>query len=64
MMELAWRGAAFVAAITGNDPAIDKTSAQTASLTREFDNSKIKKAIGFEFKPISKTIAEICAALK
>ena len=64
MMELAWRGAAFVSAITGGVPAIDKTSAQTASLTREFDNSKIKKAIGFEFKPISKTIVEICSALK
>ena len=64
MKELAWRGAAFVSAITGGDPAIDKTSAQAASLTREFDNSKIKKAIGFEFKPISKTIVEICSALK
>lgn len=64
MMELAWRAAAVGAAITGGVPAIDKTSAQTASLTREFDNSKIKKAIGFEFKPISNTIKEICAALK
>ncbi|PWK76555.1 nucleoside-diphosphate-sugar epimerase [Mucilaginibacter oryzae] len=64
VMELAWRGASAIAAITGGVPAIDKVSAQTASLTRKFDNSKIKKAIGIEFKPISKTITEICAALK
>jgi nucleoside-diphosphate-sugar epimerase len=64
VMEVAWRGAAAVAAITGGVPAIDKVSAKTASLTREFDNSKIKKAIGIEFKPISKTITEICVALK
>jgi len=63
MMELAWRGAALVAAITGKAPAIDKTSAQAASVTRNFDNSKIKKAIGFEFKPISDTIKEICGAV-
>jgi nucleoside-diphosphate-sugar epimerase len=64
VMEVAWRGAAFVGAITGKAPAIDKTSAQTASLNRDFDNSKIKDAIGIEFKPISKTILEICEVLK
>jgi dihydroflavonol-4-reductase len=64
VMEVAWRGATFVGAITGKAPAIDKTSAQTASLNRDFDNSKIKKAIGIEFKPISKTILEICEVLR
>ncbi|MFD0794669.1 SDR family NAD(P)-dependent oxidoreductase [Mucilaginibacter litoreus] len=63
MMEIAWRGAAFWGMITGKAPAIDKTSAKAASNTRNFDNSKIKKAIGFEFRPVSKTIKEICAAL-
>jgi hypothetical protein len=60
MMELAWRGAAFVAALTGKAPAIDKTTARAASVTRNFDNSEIKKDIGFEFKPLSETIKEIC----
>ncbi len=62
-MGLAWRGAAVWATLTNSDPAIDKTSAQAASVTREFDNSKIKKAIGIEFKPVSETVKEICAAL-
>jgi nucleoside-diphosphate-sugar epimerase len=64
MMEVAWRGAAVAAALTGGDPAIDKISAQAASITRNFDNSKIKKAIGIQFKPVSETILEICEVLK
>jgi nucleoside-diphosphate-sugar epimerase len=63
MMGIAWRGAALLAALTGKAPAIDKVSAQSASLTRDYDNSKIKKAIGIEFKPISTTIKEVCARL-
>ncbi|OOQ60725.1 NAD-dependent epimerase/dehydratase family protein [Mucilaginibacter pedocola] len=63
MMELAWRGAAFWGRLTRQAPAIDKTSARAASVTREFDNSKIKKAIGFEFKPVSETVKEVCEVL-
>ncbi|HEY4194641.1 MAG TPA: nucleoside-diphosphate sugar epimerase, partial [Mucilaginibacter sp.] len=63
MMELAWRGAAILAAITGKDPAIDKITAQSASQVRNFDNSKIIAATGIQFKPISKSILEICERL-
>jgi dihydroflavonol-4-reductase len=63
MMEIAWRTAAFISAITGKPPMLDKIAAKSATLNKNFDNSKIKKAIGIEFKPISKTIVEICAAL-
>jgi hypothetical protein len=64
MLELAWRGAAFAAFITNSAPAIDKVSARAASLTRNFDNSKIKKAIGIQFKPLSQSVKEVCDALK
>jgi len=60
MLGLAWRGAALIGKLTGKPPAIDKVSAQAASVTRNYDNSKIKKAIGIEFKPISRTIEEVC----
>jgi nucleoside-diphosphate-sugar epimerase len=63
MMELAWRGAAMVAFITRSAPAIDKVSARAASVTKNFDNSKVKKNIGFEFKPISMSIREVCKKL-
>jgi dihydroflavonol-4-reductase len=64
MMELAWRGAAIWAALRGGPPAIDKVSAQSASLERNYDNAKIKAAIGIDFKPISQTVAEVCERLK
>jgi dihydroflavonol-4-reductase len=64
MMNLTWRAARIIGAFTGKDPAIDKVSAQAASLIRNYDNSKIKKEIGIEFKPLSKTIKEVCERLK
>jgi len=64
MMELAWRFASFVGAITRQAPAIDKVSAQAASITKRFDNTKIKKATGFEFKSLKISIREVCDALK
>jgi nucleoside-diphosphate-sugar epimerase len=63
MMEVAWRGAKLAGFITGKPPAIDKISAQSAVQYRDFDNSKIKAAVGIEFKPISKSITEICERL-
>ncbi|MDB4922214.1 NAD-dependent epimerase/dehydratase family protein [Mucilaginibacter sp.] len=62
IMNLAWRAARIIGVLTGKDPAIDKVSAQAATMTRNYDNSKIKKAIGIEFKPLSDTIKEVCAA--
>jgi nucleoside-diphosphate-sugar epimerase len=64
IMELAWRLAAFTGAITRRVPSIDKVSAQAASLTKRFDNTKIKKATGIEFKPLNNSIKEVCEALK
>lgn len=64
IMEVVWRAAAVVSTITRKDPAMDKVAAQTASLTNNYDNSKIKAAIGIEFKPISETVKEVCAALR
>lgn len=63
VMEVAWRGASALGLLIGKAPSLDKTSARAASVTREFDNSKIKDAIGFEFKPVSDTIKEVCAVL-
>jgi len=64
MMGIAWRGAAFIAGITGGSPAIDKVAAQTASETRLYDNNKIKKAIGIKFRPIEESVRVICSALQ
>jgi dihydroflavonol-4-reductase len=64
MLELAWRGASFIASLTGADPSLDKIAARAATVAQNYDNSKIKKAIGIEFKPVKQTIKEVCEALK
>ncbi|QKJ28291.1 NAD-dependent epimerase/dehydratase family protein [Mucilaginibacter mali] len=64
VMGLAWRASKVLAAITGGTPAIDKVAAQSASAQRNYDNTKIKKAIGINFKPISRSITEICDSMK
>ncbi len=62
-MGLAWRGAATIAALRGRDPSIDKVSALAASISRNYDNSKIKQATGIVFKPLSTSIREVCEVL-
>jgi dihydroflavonol-4-reductase len=64
MMETGWRLARFASIFTGKPPFLDKIAAQAASHVRNFDNSKIKQAIGFEFRPVSETVSEICERLK
>jgi dihydroflavonol-4-reductase len=63
MMELAWRGAAAIAFITRKDPVLDKIAAQASTQIRDFDNAKIKTVVDIEFKPVSKSIREICERL-
>jgi dihydroflavonol-4-reductase len=64
MMEVAWRAAALGSIFTRKAPAIDKVSAQSASIERRFDTSKLQKAINHQFKPLEQTIAETSAALR
>jgi len=59
-LELAWRGAAVWAFVTGKSPAIDKTTARSISSSYNYDSSKIRKAIEIEFKPLDQSIIDIC----
>lgn len=63
MLNIGWRIATLVSSITGKPPFLDKMSAQSASTASNYDNSKIKKATGIQFKPISTSIKEICEKL-
>lgn len=64
MLELAWRASALGTVFTGKKLGLDKISAQSASRIQDYDNSKVKEAIGFEFKPVKDSIQEICEVLK
>ncbi|WP_448701457.1 NAD-dependent epimerase/dehydratase family protein [Mucilaginibacter sp. AW1-3] len=63
MLNLAWRASAVMSLLAGKPKGIDKTSAQAASKNTNFNNAKIKQAIGIGFKPVSLSIKEICEAL-
>ena len=63
MLELAWRASAIGTVFTGKKMGVDKISAQAASRVQDYDNRKIKAAIGFEFKPVKQSIREICETL-
>lgn len=64
MLELAWRASAIGTVFTGKKMGVDKVSAQAASRVQDYDNHKVKEAIGFKFKPVSQSIQEICEVLK
>ncbi len=64
MLELAWRASTLGTLFTGKKIGVDKISAQAASRIQNYNNSKVKEAIGFTFKPVKESIKEICALLK
>jgi dihydroflavonol-4-reductase len=64
MLELAWRGASLIGALTGSDPSLDKIAARAATVEQNYDNSKIVKELGFKFKPVGESIKEVCEALR
>jgi dihydroflavonol-4-reductase len=63
VLNLAWRLSAVWRFVTGKHAGIDKVSAQAATKNLDYNNAKIIKTTGIEFKPISRSVKEICAAL-
>ena len=58
-----WRYERLKSFFSGQDPLLTKETAETAQQKVYFDNSKILSATpGFQFKPVSDTIKECCAA--
>ena len=50
--------------ITGSPPLITRESINLSGMKYRFDNAKIKRVLGFEFTPLSDTIAWTCRELK
>jgi nucleoside-diphosphate-sugar epimerase len=59
MGALAWRWEYLKTKLTGQKPLITKETARTAQQECYYDNSKIKQALNFEFKPLEQSIQEI-----
>lgn len=64
MLGIAWRAAKLASFFTGKAPALTKDAARSSFNLSYYSNDKIKTAIPIEFKPLSQSILEVCAALK
>jgi dihydroflavonol-4-reductase len=60
MIFMVWLFAEMKALITGGDPFVTRDMALTSSQDYGYDNSKVKKLLGYRFLPVEKTIADTC----
>ncbi|MGO1521904.1 MAG: nucleoside-diphosphate sugar epimerase, partial [Sphingobacterium sp.] len=60
LLSIAWRMARMVSIISGKKAAITAESARAATQKLQYDNSKIKKALNYQFKPLEETLQEVC----
>lgn len=58
-----WRLEAFKALLLGSEPLITKETATAAKTHFVYDNSKISKALSFEFRSLSQSCERICKQL-
>lgn len=57
---LAWRAERLRSWILRKSPLLTRETARTASKKNYYSNEKIRKAIGFEFRPLEETVADHC----
>ncbi|WP_426432272.1 NAD-dependent epimerase/dehydratase family protein [Winogradskyella sp. HB-48] len=60
LLNLAWRLDWLKHKLTGSRRSFTKQTAKSAVSITKYDNSKIKNALDFKFKPINQSIEEIC----
>ncbi|KAA2244949.1 NAD-dependent epimerase/dehydratase family protein [Chitinophaga agrisoli] len=65
MAEVVWRLEKVKGLFSDAKPVVTKETARTAQLQMYYDSSKLLKTLpGFQFKPLTQTIAEICRSFK
>ncbi len=60
MAEIVWRLEWLRSRISGKAPLITRETARTAVSTVSYSSEKIKKELGFEFRPLKETIEWVC----
>jgi dihydroflavonol-4-reductase len=63
LAEVVWRLEHARAWLTGGRPLITKDTARVSAKSHLFDNQKVRKTVGMEFRPLTETIAWSCAGL-
>lgn len=64
MLGIAWRAAKFASIFTRKAPSLTKDAAKSSFNLSYYSNEKIKTAIQIDFKPLEKSILEVCQSLK
>ncbi|WP_266203951.1 NAD-dependent epimerase/dehydratase family protein [Pontibacter kalidii] len=64
LAEVVWRLEHARAWLTGARPLITKDTARVSRKTHFFSNDKLRKAIGFEFRPVSESVNWVCRELQ
>ncbi len=60
LLNIAWRLDWLGFKLLGKRRSLSKQTAKSAMSVTKYDNSKLKNTLNFEFKPIDKTIEEVC----
>jgi dihydroflavonol-4-reductase len=63
LAEVVWRLEHARAWLTGGRPLITKDTARVSAKTHLFDNQKVRKTLGMEFRPLPESIAWTCGVL-
>lgn len=63
MLSIAWRAAAFIAGLSGQEASLTKETAEAASRSRSFSDEKLKQTLSYQYKDLSTTLDEISSAL-
>lgn len=58
MGELVWRAERLKSLITSKKPLVTPETARTAHQANHYDNSKIREALNFEFRPLEETVQD------
>lgn len=58
---IVWRLEKLRTSLTGSKPVITKETARTAQKIYYYDNSRIRKKLSFEFRPIDETIGDMAS---
>ncbi|SFG92786.1 NAD-dependent epimerase/dehydratase family protein [Pontibacter chinhatensis] len=64
LAEVVWRLEHARAWLTGSRPLITKDTARVSRKTHFFNSDKIQKAIGLQFRPVSKSVSWVCHELQ
>lgn len=64
LAEVVWRLEHARSWLTGRRPLITKDTARVAKKTHLFSNDKIRRALNFEFRPVSESVHWVCKELQ